>query len=839
MELRSNMPQNIIKVLHVDDEEPVLEITKEFLALYNIESWTITDPRAAKGMLEEKDFDVLISDYQMPGMDGLELLASLRKDDIKIPFILLTGKGREDVAIRALNSGVDFYLQKGGDPKAQFAELSNMVKVCSERVRQRRLIDRFTDVVNNVRSGLLTFHLDPDSGKLVLSMANPRAKRLIKALHGLEGQELGLAIPGLFTSEEIHGLVELANGGADILHARWEGVLGGKTRHLQIEAFPLPGRMVGVNVNEVTAIAHAEQRMFWAEEKFRSFFESGYLPMVLVDNETKLIVEVNDRLCDLYGYSREEMVGRPAIMLSAEPEATLDTLNQVRERGLMVVHTRYHRRKDGTKIPVQIISGRLVVEGREMASGFVLDISDRMKSEARLRSLSKAVENNPATILITDTQGRIVYVNPKFTTLTGYTEEEVLGRKPSLFSSGQNPRVLYDDLWATILAGGTWKGEFSNRKKNGEIYWESASISPIFDEDGRIVNFVAVKEDITKAKALAEQNAFLSDMVTRATNEIYSFDYRTLKFKYVNQSALLNLGYSMDEMRSMTPIDIKNTMSHELFDGLLDKLRSGSEPVVQFETEHRRKDGTRYPVEVHLQVVGPDEDRRFLAIIIDITYRRRMEADLSRLNEKAKVLGALTRHDILNQVTVLQGNLGLMKGKVTGPEERRLENMSDAVRKIESYLKFAAAFEKTGSVSPEWQDLRGLVRDSWGELGDAKVTMSMDLPKVEILADSIFPKVFVNLFANSLEHALGLTTIKVGWEERDGEGIIVYTDDGSGIPEDVRGSLFVKRSGGGRGLGLFLISEVLKTTNMKISERGRPGEGVRFEIRVPEGNWRL
>ncbi len=164
--------------------------------------------------------------------------------------------------------------------------------------------------------------------------------------------------------------------------------------------------------------------------------------------------------------------------------------------------------------------------------------------------------------------------------------------------------------------------------------------------------------------------------------------------------------------------------------------------------------------------------------------------------------------------------------------------MSDAVRKIESYLKFAAAFEKTGSVS-RGQDLRGLVRDSWGELGDAKVTMSMDLPKVEILADSIFPKVFVNLFANSLEHARGLTTIKVGWEERDGEGIIVYTDDGSGIPEDVRGSLFVKRSGGGRGLGLFLISEVLTTTNMKISERGRPGEGVRFEIRVPKGNWRL
>jgi PAS domain S-box-containing protein len=833
------MPNDVIKVLHIDDEESVLEITKDFLALYGIESSTITDPRAARRTLEESDFDVLISDYQMPGMDGLELLASLRKDGFQIPFILLTGKGREDVAIRALNSGVDFYLQKGGDPKAQFAELSNMVKVCSERVRHRRIIDRFTDVVNNVRSGLLTFQLDQASGKLVLSMANPRAKRLIAALQGREGQELAKALPGLFTNEEMLGLAELANGRGDLLKARWEGVLGGKTRHLQIEAFPLPGMMVGVNVNEVTAIAHAEQRMLWAEQKFRSFFESGYLPMILADNETKLIVEVNDRLCDFYGYTREELVGQPAIMLSAEPEATLDTLDKVKERGLMVVHTRYHRRKDGTRIPVQIIGGRLVVDGREMVSGFVLDISDRLKSEARLRSLSKAVENSPTTILITDTQGSIVYVNPKFTALTGYTEDEVLGKKPSILSSGKNPRSLYEEMWGTILAGGTWRGEFSNRKKNGEIYWESASISPIFDEDGKIVNFVAVKEDITKAKALAEQNAFLSDMVTRATNEIYSFDYRTLKFKYVNQSALRNLGYSMDEMRSMTPLDLKDAMPRDLFDGLLEKLRSGREPMVQFETEHRRKDGTRYPVEVHLQLVGPEDDRRFLAIIIDITYRRRMEADLKRLNEKAKVLGALTRHDILNQVTVLKGNLSLMRGELTGPEEKRLDNINNAVRKIESYLEFAAAFEKTGSVSPVWQDLRGLIEESWRELGDGKVAMLVDLPKVEILADSIFPKVFVNLFANSLEHAHGLTTIEVGWEERDGVGCIIYTDDGPGIPDDVRCNLFVKSSGGRRGLGLFLISEVINATNMTISERGEPGKGVRFEILVPKGNWRL
>jgi signal transduction histidine kinase len=115
----------------------------------------------------------------------------------------------------------------------------------------------------------------------------------------------------------------------------------------------------------------------------------------------------------------------------------------------------------------------------------------------------------------------------------------------------------------------------------------------------------------------------------------------------------------------------------------------------------------------------------------------------------------------------------------------------------------------------------------------------MDLPRVKVLADSMFPKVFDNLFANSLEHAPGLKRIGVTCEDRGGDGLIIYTDDGPGIPDDVRASLFTKREGSTRGLGLFLISEVLKATGMRIAEKGEAGKGVRFEISVPSGNWKL
>jgi len=829
----------LTKVLHIDDEEMVLELTKEFLALDGIEVHGMTDSLAVKDELAREEYDVVISDYLMPSMNGLELLESLRKDGISVPFILFTGKGREDVAIEALNHGADFYVQKGGDPKAQFAELSNMVTKCVERTHHHHLITSYTDMVNNVQSALMAFRLTSDGDTLEVSTFNPRARKLIEALGGDQSERsLEKIVPGIFTCNELDRLKEMAVGPCPPLKASWQGVLGGKMRYLQIDTYPLPGRSVGVIVNEVTAMALAEKRMNWAEEKYRSFFHSGYLPMVVTDNDTKRIVEVNDRLCDMYGYGREELVGHPITMLSAEPEATLETLENVRALGLQVVHTRYHRLKDGTLIPVQVISGRLVSEGRDMVTGIVLDIRERIESEARLRSLSKAVENSPVTILITDPEGSIKYVNPKFTSLTGYSVEEVVGRNPSVLSSGRTPREVYDDMWRTLSDGGTWKGEFANRKKNGDLYWESASISPIVNESGKIVNYVAVKEDITDAKAMAERSAYLSEMVTRAVNEIYSFDCRTLHFEFVNQSALDNLGYAMEDMRSKTPLDLQPSMSPKTFDGILERLRSGREPVIRFESEHRRNDGTSYSVEVHLQLIGQGNDRRFLAIIIDITDRRRMEDDLRRLNEKARVLGALTRHDIMNQVTVLLGNMGLMKEKV-GAEERRLGTMMNAAHKIERYVKFSAAFEKAGSVSPEWQDLRGTIADSWAELTNGQVDMVADLPPVEVLADSMFPKVFDNLFANSLEHATGLRNIRVGWEERDGSGVIVYTDDGPGIPESVRASLFTKSSGGDRGLGLFLTGEVLRVTGMEMRECGELGKGVRFEIVVPDTHWRI
>jgi len=136
--------------------------------------------------------------------------------------------------------------------------------------------------------------------------------------------------------------------------------------------------------------------------------------------------------------------------------------------------------------------------------GVSKDITAMKQVEAQLRQLSRAVEQSPASILITDPAGNITYVNPKFTAITGYAFEEALGKNPRILKSGETPPEAYVELWRTITAGKEWNGQFHNKKKNGELYWEWASISPIFNAGGQITHFLAVKEDITERKRMED-----------------------------------------------------------------------------------------------------------------------------------------------------------------------------------------------------------------------------------------------------------------------------------------------------------------------------------------------
>jgi PAS domain S-box-containing protein len=177
------------------------------------------------------------------------------------------------------------------------------------------------------------------------------------------------------------------------------------------------------------------------------------------------------------------------------------------------------RRKDGQKIFVQLSLSGVQMDDGWNAVGIIRDITERRRMEDKLRQLSLAVEQSPASIMITDPAGNIEYVNRKFTEVTGYTLAEVLGKNPRILKSGETGPVAYRELWQTITAGKEWHGEFHNKKKNGELYWEIASISPIRDLAGHITHFVAVKEDITARKLTeAERDRLIQELQSALAN---------------------------------------------------------------------------------------------------------------------------------------------------------------------------------------------------------------------------------------------------------------------------------------------------------------------------------
>lgn len=244
----------------------------------------------------------------------------------------------------------------------------------------------------------------------------------------------------------------------------------------------------------------AELALRESEEKYRTLVEQASDAIFVADADGRY-VDVNSAGCKLSGYTREEILQLRMQDFTRVLPSTPLRFAELRA-GNALLTEREMIRKDGSSIWVEI-SARQLPDGN--LQGIVRDVTQRKRVEDKLRQLSSAVEHSPSAIMITDVNGCIEYVNPKFTELTGYAFSEVLGKNPRILKSNNTPRQVYAELWQTILAGLDWRGEFLNRKKNGELFWENASISAIMNSSGVITHFVAVNEDITSRKEAEEK----------------------------------------------------------------------------------------------------------------------------------------------------------------------------------------------------------------------------------------------------------------------------------------------------------------------------------------------
>ncbi len=489
-------------------------------------------------------------------------------------------------------------------------------------------------------------------------------------------------------------------------------------------------------------------------------------------------------------------------------------------------------------------------------------ITAQKAAEVKLRTLSRAVEQNPATIIITDTDGNIEYVNPKFTQITGYSFEEAIGGNPRILKSGYTTKEEYKHLWETISSGNEWHGEFQNRKKNGEIYFESAIISPITDEDGKITHFVAVKEDITERKQSEKLIKTLIKAIEQSptaiviTNEKGKIEFVNAKFTAIKQ-------YKPEEVIGENPriFDAGHSTEDE-FKHMWETLHAGN--TWQTEFENQKKDGTRFWENVIIAPLMQSNNliSNYILIMEDITEKKEILNALIESKEKAEENDRLKTaflhnisHEIRTPMNAIIGFSGFLNDPDLGPGDRQyftniIVNSSKQLLSIITDIVNIATIEAgQAKVDENEADINSILTLLYNQFlvkdhSNVELNLTTLLPDNEaiIITDKTkFTEILTNLIGNALKFTK-TGFVNVGYTRKNEDLEFCIEDTGIGIPAEIHNAIFdrfrqaestLSREFGGSGLGLSISKAYVELLGGKLWLESQVGKGSKFFFTIP------
>lgn len=250
-----------------------------------------------------------------------------------------------------------------------------------------------------------------------------------------------------------------------------------------------------------------EEALGKSEQKYKTLIAYSPIAHYRLDLEGR-VTNWNPAAEKIFGWTWNEVIGKPLPTVPGEYQIERQQMQELVKSGQGVIgQDVIRRKKDGSLINARVSIGPISGNQGEVA-GFMValdDITESKRTENELKKLSHAVEQSPAVVMITDLEGNIEYVNPKFTQISGYSPEEVLGQNPRILKSGKMPDDVYKSLWQTLTAGKEWQGELLNKHKDGSFYWERAMIAPLRNKQGEITHYIGVNEDITSQKNYEQQ----------------------------------------------------------------------------------------------------------------------------------------------------------------------------------------------------------------------------------------------------------------------------------------------------------------------------------------------
>lgn len=471
-----------------------------------------------------------------------------------------------------------------------------------------------------------------------------------------------------------------------------------------------------------------------------------------------------------------------------------------------------------------------------------------------------------AAVITIDTDGIILDANPATERLFGYAVKELIGKDICMMTPEPHRTqhgTYIDNYLRTGAAKIIGKGRYVEAlHANGKRIPVHLSIGE-HESDGKRM-FTGILQDLTYQNQISESNYRLGRLFDESSNEVYVFDAESLKFKDVSSGALRNLGYTLDEIRTITPVDIKPHYNRNQFITLLAPLIDGSESRLRFSTVHQRKDGTEYSVDASLSYINSESGSEFFAIIEDVTDKNQLLAAMQQA-QKMESVGQLTggiAHDFNNLLTVIAGNLELAQSsELTEFQQELLKDAKDASDMGARLTNRLLAFASRSSLSPSLINLNELVIDTSEILRrtlgenitvDNSLHADLWLTRVDI---SQLENALINLAVNARDAMTAGGKLQVSTSNvivdatqaaalniNIGEYVTVsVSDSGTGIAEEHLSKIFepfftTKSASLGTGLGLSMVYGFTRQSGGGITVQSTLNEGTEFILFLPRGH---
>ncbi len=670
------------------------------------------------------------------------------------------------------------------------------------------------------------------------------------------------------TGNEIHEVVSIYN--PVIRKKNWLSVLA-QPEFLEGEKEPF---RVFVTMHDITEKKLSQDALKAMSDRNEAILAS--VPDIIMEvDENKNYTWANIAGYEFFG---DDVIGKEASHFFVGDQDTYNDVEPLfRNQSNIVYVESWQRRKDGI---ARLLAWRCKAlrDDKGKTTGVLSSASDITElrqyekvireSEKKFRNL---FDNSPLGNSITGLDGTL-YVNKSFCEMLGYSLEEINSRNWREFTYPDD--IMYNEQVNKMLLDGIHdRYRFEKRfiHKKGHLIWAELSLFLQRDENGEPLYFISTVNDITERKKLEIEKFRLLDLIDGSLNEIYIFNTDDLRFEYVNKGALKNLGYSMKEMQKLTPLDIKYEMSEKSFKQFLNPLLSSKRKLAIFETVHRRKDGSTYPVEVHMQLYNKNGNNLFFAFVYDITERKIADEAIRKLNEELedrvmlrtaqleatnKELEAFSysvSHDLRAPLRAIHSFTSILKKDFElqlGAEGSRIcRIIEDSSVRMGTLIDDLLAFSKVGrsNITYTTINMKAIAKKAFDEItGEAerdRITfnvINLSNAKGDV---SLIRQAVANLLLNAVKYSSKNESPVISFTSESREDEIIYsvTDNGVGFNMKYIDKLFKvfqrlhsESEFEGNGVGLAIVDRIIKMHGGRVWAESEIGKGSTFYFALPK-----